>query len=51
MIVSRLSAVHLVLDLLFNEGYNATSADTPVRAELYNDRPRRDEHPGRRRGG
>jgi RNA polymerase sigma factor (sigma-70 family) len=34
MIVTRLAAVHLVLYLMFNEGYNAVSAETPIRRDV-----------------
>jgi RNA polymerase sigma-70 factor (ECF subfamily) len=34
MIVARLPAVHLVLYLMFNEGYNATSTETPIRGDV-----------------
>jgi RNA polymerase sigma-70 factor (ECF subfamily) len=34
MIVDRLAAVHLVLYLMFNEGYNSASAETPIRRDV-----------------
>ncbi len=34
MIVDRLPAVHTVLYLMFNEGYNATAGDTPIRQDV-----------------
>ena len=34
MIVARLAAVHLVLYLMFNEGYNSASAESPIRRDV-----------------
>jgi RNA polymerase sigma factor (sigma-70 family) len=34
MIVTRLTAVHLVLYLMFNEGYNSASAEAPIRRDV-----------------
>ena len=34
MIVKHLAAVHLVLYLMFNEGYNSASADSPIRRDV-----------------
>ena len=34
MIVSRLAAVHAVLYLMFNEGYNSTAAESLIRRDV-----------------